>query len=100
MTARRFLTMGLTVVAAAGAGYGLLGLRAPKQVSLAPLAASRQVATQTIFAIGPDGRLYAIEVPYSGGAASPVRDRGGYSAGDGRRRSEEGGSYFENENDE
>jgi hypothetical protein len=100
MTASRVLIMALTVVAATGAGYGLLGLKAPRHAPQAPALASRQVATRTIYAIGPDGRLYAIEVPYANGASGQAYRRGGFSDGYGRRGTEEGGSYFEGNGDE
>lgn len=83
MNLRRVLILSITLLAAAGAGYGLLGMKAPRQ---APVAQTSVARPQTIIAIGPDGRLYAIQAPQNGYAT-----RGG--SGTGRRDREEGGRF-------
>lgn len=88
MNIRRVLTLSITLLIAAGAGYGLLGLKTPKQAPQAPASPAAPAATRTIIAVGPDGRLYAIQAPAS--AATP-----GAYGGDGQSRygREEGGRY-------
>lgn len=74
MNLRRVFTLSLTMLVAAGAGYGLLGLKAPKQAS--PPAAQASGGVQTIVAVGPDGNLYAVRVPAAGGAGRSYRQDG------------------------
>lgn len=86
MNVRRVLILSITLLAAGAAGYGLLGLRAPKQ---APTAAPGVAATrQTIIAVGPDGTLYAVQVP-SQSDANRAYNGGGYR----RYEPGEGGGY-------
>lgn len=89
MNARRVLIMSITLLAAGAAGYGLLGLKAPKQPSPAP-ASPGVSATQTIIAVGPDGNLYAIPAP--AGSAGTRAYRGSWRSGH-EREAGEGYSY-------
>lgn len=81
MNARRVLLLSITALVAGLAGYGLLGLRAPK----ANAGAGTQTASVgapgqgTIIAVGPDGTLYTVTIPNSGsgyGASAPQAYRG------------------------
>ncbi len=66
MNVRRVLILSITALAAGVAGHSLLGLRAPKQLSPALSTPSRAAASGTVIAVGPDGTLYAIQVPSTG----------------------------------
>ncbi|HKI58416.1 MAG TPA: hypothetical protein VKA00_04235 [Trueperaceae bacterium] len=85
MNVRRVLILSITLLLAGAAGYGLLGLKAPKR---APAATPDVTAsTQTIIAVGPDGNLYAIRAPAGtgGGRASSGGAYGGYEREEGGR---------------
>lgn len=84
MNLRRVFTLSLTLLVAAAAGYGLLGLKAPKQPPPTPPSG----AGQTIVAVGPDGNLYAVQVPAAGTGNRAYRQDG-----DGRYGSEQEGGY-------
>ncbi|HKI57316.1 MAG TPA: hypothetical protein VKB31_09215 [Trueperaceae bacterium] len=88
MNPRRVLTLTITLLVAAGAGYGLLGLRAPKQSRPAPVSRTATGSERTIIAVGPDGTLYAIRAP-SGGSGTRAYGDDRY----GRSEYQEGGRY-------
>lgn len=82
MNPRRVVILSLTLLLAGAAGYGLLGLRAPKQAPApAAPASGGGSANATIIAVGPDGTLYAIPAP--SGASSARAYRGDDFRGDG-----------------
>lgn len=93
MNLRRVLILSITFLVAGAAGYGLLGLRAPKH---APAATPGVAASsQTIIAVGPDGNLYAIQAPSQSGQGRSYSESG-YP----RYEREESGRYhdaYENE---
>lgn len=99
MNVRRVLILSITALAAGVAGYSLLGLRAPKHLSPAALSTpSRAAASGTVIAVGPDGTLYAIQVPSTG--AGGAYGGNAYNGTVTRRGSDDyGGSShgFENE---
>lgn len=78
MNPRRVLILSLTLLAAGAAGYGLLGLRAPKQAlpPPAPAAPTTSGSNATVIAVGPDGTLYAIPAQPGAGGARVYRDGG------------------------
>lgn len=75
MSVRRVLILSIATLAAGAAGYGLLGLRAPKQLPVAAAAPAPTGAGETIIAVGPDGRLYAIQAPATSSYARSYRTR-------------------------
>lgn len=83
MNPRRILVLSFTLLLAAGAGYGLLGLRAPKQAPATPAAPAVSDARQTIIAVGPDGTLYEIQAPSGAASTRAYRGGGGYEREDG-----------------
>lgn len=92
MNARRVLLLSITALLAGLAGYGLLGLRAPKAgaTAAAQTAGLSAPGQGTIIAVGPDGTLYTVNVPTPGygdngyGATAPQT----YARRDGREREE------------
>lgn len=98
MNVRRVMILSITALAAGVAGYSLLGLRAPKQLSPALSTPSRAAASGTIIAVGPDGTLYAIQAP-SPGVGGAYGGNAGYGAGNRRGYDEYGESShgFEHE---
>lgn len=101
MNVRRILILSLTALVAAGAGYTLLGLRAPKTTTASRISSYQGASQGTIIAVGPDGTLYTLAVPAgpgdgygtANGYATTVPQGYGYAAPTEREEYDDGYGY-------